>query len=155
MHWDNAHNRLAPNAGPENFKTFERRAPLSSHWRKATCEEVLCDDYVHGFVLTIDLSTDLGQRQYDYVKHDGSRSCSIHRSGMNMLSCVYRPGNAGFKPTHDHRIPIGRPAIFLVAEGDFRGNPRGIPVRVHRTGVDWADEFATHQDKVVTLLQRG
>jgi hypothetical protein len=157
MYWDKVHNRLAPDAGPEHFKSYSARAPLATHWRPATCEEAECEHFLHGFVLSVDLSTDLGQKQYHYVtKEDKERSYSIQRISMDLVKVVYGPGNPCFEPYRSqHRVPIGRPPFYLVADGDFRGNPRGTPVRRHFCVEDWVDDFANHQDKVSTVMQRG
>lgn len=157
MKWSNQYNRLVPEAGPEHFKTFSQRAPLSTHWRMATCEEYECEKFLNGFVLNINLSTDLGQQQFHYVtKVDRSRRGTFQRLSEHLVRVTYGPGNPCFEPEKSsHRIPIGRPPLLLVTGGDFRGNPRGIPVRQHRTPEDWADEFANHTNKLADRIKRG
>jgi hypothetical protein len=157
MHWDPVHNRLAPDAGPEHFKSYSARSPLGTHWRPATCEEFECDSFMCGFVLTIDLSTELGQKQWHYVtKVDKERSYSIQRPSESIVKVIYGPGNPCFEPYRsNHRVPIGRPPFYLVAEGDWRGNPRRLPPYRHRRVEDFVDDFANHQDKISTALQRG
>jgi hypothetical protein len=156
MHWDNKYNRLVPDAGPEQFVTHKVSAPIHSHWRPATCEEFECDDFVYGFVFTCDTSTELGQSQYYYLTHDRSRRYSMQRVGPQMVKFVYGPGFRGFGNAHaSHRVPIGRPPLYLVAEGDFRGNPRGVPTRVHRNVEDFVDHSWSHFDKLKTIYERG
>jgi len=157
MYWDNIHNRLAPDAGPEHFKSYAARAPLATHWRQATCEEYECDQFLHGFVLTVDLSTELGQKQWYYVaKVDRERSYSIQRLNQFIVKVIYGPGNPCFEPNRsNHRVPVGRPPFYLVADGDWRGNPRRTPMYHHRRVEDFIEDFALHQDKIAVVRKRG
>ena len=74
--------RLAPKLGPQFYKSFSLRRPLTSHWRKATCEEVDCPDFVLGFQAAVDTSTPLGQAQYDYLHRDRTRSFTERAPGI-------------------------------------------------------------------------
>jgi hypothetical protein len=150
--------RWAPEAGPEHFQTFSMRRPLGTHWRKATCAEYECNEYLRGFVLKIDLGTDLGQRQYHYVTHDRTRSYTLDRVGDRLVHVLYGPGNECFASAAKeatHIVQNGRPPFYLVSGGDWRGNPRGTPRYVHRRPEDWVENFAEHQDKLATIKQRG
>lgn len=148
--------RHVPQLGPEFFKTYQWTAPVRTHWRPATCEEFECEDFLKGFVLTVDLSTELGQKQFHYVTHDKSRKHSMQRVTATLVKFVYGPGNDCFEPKRStHRVPIGRPPFYLVSGGDWRGNPRGTPRFMHRRPEDWIDDFATHQDKLAEVQQRG
>lgn len=146
--------RVEPLMAPEAYKTYGMSMPLRTHWRPATCEEVGCAAYRSGWVSTFDLSTELGQKQYAYCKDDRSRSFSMQQASMTLVKLVYKPGNKCFQAS-DHKLPLGRPGRFYVAEGDFRGNPRNIPVRVHRSADNWVEDFSEHQDKIATAIQKG
>ncbi len=146
------HSSIKPLAGPQNYKSYTMRAPLRTHWRPASCEEVDCAAYINGFVTTVDLSTDLGQKQYDYLSHDKSRSFHMQRVNMTLVKFVYGPGNRCFNGMH--RTAVGRPPRLLVVGGDWRGNPRG-DLRVHKRLEDWVDDSRNHLDKIATLVQRG
>lgn len=149
--------RYAPEAGPQHFMTYEWSAPLRSHWRKATCEEYECDDFINGFVLTVDLSTELGKKQYYFVtKVDRERSYSMQRVTQTMVKFIYGPGNPCFAPKRNtHRVPIGRPPFYIVAQGDWRGNPRGTPRYLHRRAEDWIDDSANHFNRLAEAAKRG
>jgi hypothetical protein len=147
-------NRIPPQAGPEAYKTYSWRAPLSTHWRPATCEEVDCPDFLNGFVTTVDTATDLGQKQYHFLTHDRKRSYSMQRVNDTLCKFVFRPGTICMR-FRDHRAPIGRPPLFLVSGGDWRGNPRQIPTTRHRTAENWIEDFSDHQDRISTAVQRG
>ena len=149
-----ANSRPTSALGPEYYKTYSARAPLRTHWRAASCSEYECDDFVHGFVLTVDIGTELGQRQAYYVRHDRSRRMHEQRLSDRIIKFVYGPGNDCFR-FGEHKIPVGRPPFLLVAEGDWRGNPRGTPVRHHRNWENWVDDFASHQLQIADLFQKG
>jgi hypothetical protein len=149
-------NRIVPRLGPEHYKTYTISAPLRTHWRRATCEEYECDDFLYGFVLTIDTTTDLGMRQLEFVRYDKSRKGSIQRLSEQIIKVTYGPGNQCFEPKRStHRVPVGRPPFFLVHGGDWRGNPRGTETLVHRRPVDWVDDCATNQIRIADVHKRG
>jgi hypothetical protein len=145
--------RIEPVAGPQFYKSYTMKAPVRTHWRPATCEEYECDDFLCGFVTTVDLTSDLGQRQYHYLSHDRERSYHIQRLSMELVKFIYGPGNRCFR-SDEHRVPVGRPPRLLVVGGDWRGNPRR-EILVHTRVEDWVDDSRNHQDKIATLVQRG
>lgn len=151
--------RVAPLMEPQYYKTYEVDMPLATHWRWVSCEDYECDPFLQGFVLTCDLSTELGQKQAHFALNDKTRSCSMQRVSETMVKFLYKPGNKCFHNIPGdplrHRLPIGRPPFYLVAGGDWRGNPRGTPTMTHRRPEDWIDDFANHQDKLATAFQRG
>jgi len=146
--------RLEPDMGPEGFKSYSMRRPRSTHWRRATCEEVDCRAYIEGFVTTVDIGTELGQRQFHFITHDKKRSYSMQRVGPTVVKFLFKPGTIcmGYE---DHKVPLDKLPFFLVHEGDWRGNPRGGSPFVHKRVIDWVDDFATHQMKLAETLRRG
>jgi hypothetical protein len=143
-----------PRLGPEFYKSYKMSAPLHSHWRNATCEEYECDDFLYGFVMTANISTDLGKKQAYYLMHDKERSFHIQRVSQDIVKFIYGPGNRCFK-SGDHRIQSGRPPFYLVSGGDWRGNPRGTPTFQHRRPEDWADDCGEHQLRIAETVQKG
>jgi hypothetical protein len=154
MVWDSVNNRMVSKAGPEHFKTYSQTAPLSTHWKRGTCEEVGCDDLRNGFVTTVNTDSELGRKQFYYLTHDKDRSYSMQRVGPTLFKFVYKPGNPCMRRA-SHRVPIGRPSFYLVAEGDWRGNPRRTPPMRHRRAEDWVEDFALHQRTIADAIQRG
>lgn len=57
-------------------------------------------------------------------------------------------------PQHEHTVPIGRPELFIVRGGDWRGNPTGEH-RQHTRPEDWVDDFANNQLSVAQQIQKG
>jgi hypothetical protein len=142
--------RIQPGLEAAQYKTYGMLYPLKTHWRKATCQEVECDHYVLGWDTVVDTSTDLGKKQYDYCHSDKSRTFTETKEGFTLVRFHYGPGNRPFPGArHEHRVKVDRPPLFIVRGGDWRGNPLGVEPRLHRNGENWADDFATHQDKLV------
>jgi hypothetical protein len=139
--------------GPEHKKSYQISAPVKTHWRDATCEEVGCPNYTYGFQVEIDETSPLGQFQADYIRKDRERSFTEEPGELaGMTVFTYPPGNRCFGQKHRKRIE--RDEIFLITGGDFRGNPRGTPAQVLRSD-QWVDDFATHQDHLLDIAKRG
>lgn len=143
--------RIEPNLPAHLYKTYEIRAPLKTHWRKATCEEVRCPDYERGWKTTVDESTDLGKRQAHYIRHDRTRKHAENRLPSGLTEFTFSPGQTCFD-SHKTRLEIDE--IFVERGGDWRGNPRREG-RMHTNAEFWVESFAEHQDKLKTALERG
>lgn len=143
-------NRIIPALGPQAFKTYSWQQPLHTHFHRVTCAEVQCKNFQFGWVTIVDIATELGQQQYDYLSHDKSRSWSMDRAGDTLISFTYEPGNEFFdgSPEHEHYRPIGYDPVVLVQGGDWRGNPRGTATRIHSSIENWVDDFANHQEQL-------
>lgn len=145
-------NVIPPLASLDKYKTYGWSAPLASHWRRATCAEFECDAYRFGWVSTVDLSTELGQQQAHFMTHDRSRSCRQEPLGGPLLQFIYGPGNTCFR-VDEHRVPIGRPPLFTLTGAHWLA--RQGPARTYRSPEDWAEDFAEHQDRIATAIERG
>ena len=148
--------RPAPLADPRAYRTFTIAAPLATHFRTGTCEEAGCVNFARGWVTTVDESTQLGQRQAYFIRHDRTRGHTETRLATRLTRVAFGPGQWCFinRPTGEGHLVRTRPDIFIARDGDFRGNPTGIR-RVHANAADWADDFANHEDRLATLRNRG
>lgn len=145
-------NRVAPLADPRAYQTYTMRRPLSTHWVPATCEEAGCLAWQNGWSTTVDVSTGLGRAQHDYLRRDRTRSPHMEQVTAHLVRFDYPPGTRCFR-SGDHRVPLERPSVFVVRDGDWRGNPTG---RRRVLGADdWTDDFRNHEDKLATARERG
>jgi hypothetical protein len=144
-------NRIKPVLPAEHMKTYQVRSPVSTHFRPATCAEVECASYLFGWQTVVPADSAAA----GYIRHDRSRSHAEEREPGGMARFVFGAGQQGFPPAHDHAVRTDRPEVYLVRDGDFRGNPRGTQVRRHVRPDDWIEDFAEHQDKLATRLERG
>lgn len=145
-------NRIKPLMPASAMQTFAISAPKATHTRRATCEEVECAQYKRGWLMKLDLGTDLGQRQAYYIKHSSGRAYKVTDQREELVTLEFAPNQPCFQ---EHRVPIGRPEKFLVKGGDYRGNPLKTVTRVHKKPEFWVEEFAEHQDQLKTRLERG
>jgi hypothetical protein len=145
--------RIAPLLPVHAAKTFHIVAPLATHFRAATCAEVGCPAYLHGWQTSVDEATERGQAQAHYIRHDTSRRHAERRAATGLTVFGFEAGQRCFA-AGDHRIRVERPERFLIRGGDWRGNPRG-EAREHASAADWQEDFAGHQDRIRTAHERG
>ncbi|MEV5957302.1 hypothetical protein AB0M11_26635 [Streptomyces sp. NPDC051987] len=142
--------RPQPLMGAAAYKTYEMQAPLSTHFRPATCAEVKCPHYLNGWRVHVEALTD------DLVKaarQSGRRYREEHvAEGQTYL--VFEAGQSCFRVSQ-HRARIDRPPLYIVRDGDFRGNPRGTRARLHQRAQDWVEDFATHQQAIADQIEKG
>ncbi len=145
--------RVVPLLGPEGYKSYQISAPVRTHWRDATCEEVGCLPFREGFMIDVDITSPLGEFQADFIRHDNTRSWHTEPADVaGMIRFVFPPGNRCFGTVHKKRVE--RPELFIITGGDWRGNPRGTAPASLRPD-QWVDDFACHQDNLLTAYQRG
>lgn len=145
--------RIQPIGPVTAYRTFQVSRPLSSHWRRATCEEVQCSNFLNGWRTYIDVTTDLGKEQADYIRRHSGRSFTEETATDGRTAFTFAAGQACFA-ADGHRTPLEREGIYIARGGDWRGNPTGEK-RVHARPADWVEEFAEHQDWLTTLKERG
>ena len=144
--------RITPKLPASAMQTFQVTAPVSTHTRKASCEEVECGSYLRGWRMKIDLGTELGQKQAYYVKHHSGRSYNVVDQRDGLVTLEFPGGQPCFE---EHRVRNQLPERFLVKGGDHRGNPLGTVTRVHKKPEFWLEEFQENQDRIKTRVERG
>lgn len=147
--------QMAPLADPRAYRTFRAVAPISSHWNRVSCEQAQCPDYLRGFFIDVDVSTELGQAQFDYLhRKDKSRKGTMQKMSETIYRFTYPPGSRPFAGNnHEHYQSNERPAYYLVHDGDWRGNPTGF--KRFLTAEDWVDMSANHQAQVAHEQGKG
>lgn len=142
-------NRPAPYLGPEHMKTYQIAAPISTHFRPATCEEAGCEQYRNGWQVRIE---GLDEQDIYLATHCGRKFSRVSvAEGETYL--VFEPGQPCFR-SGSHRVRLAREERFLVAGGDWRGNPRNER-REHANAADWQEDMAGHLDQLHTAIERG
>ena len=145
-------NRVDMKTPVQMMQTFQVVSPISTHTKPATCEEVECDHYAKGWAMKLDLQTELGQKQAYYIKHHSGRKYAVANQVDGLVTLHFAPNQPCFR---EHRVPTGRPEIYRVKGGDYRGNPLRTPVRTHSKAEFWVEEFAENQDRLKTQMERG
>ena len=142
-------NRIAPQLPVSAMRSFEVFSPLETHTRKARCEEVECQHNGRGWITKIDVVMPEGQMRANYIRLHSGRSFTFTEEGT-LITFTFPAGQQCFS---DHRVSLERPAIFVVRDGDWRGNPTGF--RRALRDDDWVDTFANHQIQLAEAQNRG
>jgi hypothetical protein len=142
--------RPEPHMDPAAYKTYAVVSPLSSHFRPATCAEVACPHYLNGWRVHLQaLTPDLQHA----ARTSGRRYREEHvTEGQTYL--VFEAGQPCFKAPQ-HRARIDRAPLYVVRDGDHRGNPRGTKARLFQRPDQWVDDFATHQQTLADEIKKG
>jgi hypothetical protein len=141
--------RIEPLMPADAYKTYAVVSPLSTHFRPATCAEVDCPHYVNGWRVRIEtLTPDLLRA----ARNSGRKYTEQHRGGRDVPRVR---GRAALFPAATHRTRMDRPPLYLVRDGDHRGNPRRTRARQHLNPDNWVEDFADHQQKLADEIQKG
>lgn len=138
-------------APPSFYQTYSIRAPKSTHWRDATCEESACPYYARGFNVRVNEAEETGQKNAVLLRQDTTRAKTETRDEYGMTVFAYPPGTNCMNK-HTKRLDL--PEIYLVRGGDHRGNPKGTPTRTHTKPEFWVEEFAETQDKIIKAIEK-
>jgi hypothetical protein len=142
--------RIEPIAPVAAYKTYSLSAPPSTHRRPARCDEAGCDAYQRGWITRCDEVTELGERQAHYIRKLSGRRYTEQRTSVGLTIFTFEAGQQCFDT---HTVPLDREPIYVVRDGDWRGNPSGRR-RVLRAE-DWLDDFGNHQLHVAERAARG
>lgn len=143
--------RLPPKLPPQAMKTYQIARPLPTHWRVATCAEVDCGAWQHGWKTVLDVAKKIGQTRANYIRLHSGRAFTVEQVGT-LVTFTFSAGQRCFT---QHLVPVGREPLFAVREGDWRGNPRGTePVRF-TSARQFVDDFGEHQERLADRLKKG
>lgn len=142
--------RPEPAMASESYKTYEIRVPTATHFRPATCEEVACPQHANGWRVRVE---GLPPEMVHTAKNCGRKWTEMHvAEGETYL--IFEAGQRCFQAS-EHRTRLDKPELYLVRDGDYRGNPYGTKARLHQRPADWQDDFATHQQGLADAFQEG
>lgn len=142
--------RIVPKLEPHQVKTFQVVAPAATHYRPATCEEVECEQYRNGWQVRVEGLTPADL----HTARNCGRSFREVQVAPGETWLVYAPGQPCFRASQ-HKAPVGRPELYFVREGDWRGNPRGTRPRQHSKPEHWVEEFGEHQQTLADEIEKG
>lgn len=139
--------RIQPAMSVNAYKTYSLSAPHDRHV-PAVCEQVDCAQWRLGWTSTIDESTELGRNQAHYIRHQSGRTFKEKRGNDGLTYFVFESKQRCFA---NHQT---RPELYVVRDGDWRGNPTGRR-RVHANAADWTEDFGEHQQRVADQMEQG
>lgn len=142
-------NRPSAQLPVQAMKTYEIIAPISTHWRSATCVEVDCEPHQNGWATTVTVDSDdesiLRKAAAGQIDGIERRFIKGQADLAGFVQYVFPAGQPCFKAA-THRVPLEREPLHVVRGGDWRANTGTM--RQHVRGEDWVDDFATHQDNL-------
>lgn len=138
-------NRITPQVGAQHYQTWQIARPRSTHFRPATCAEVECDPHVHGWVTIVPASSDL-----EGIVRTSGRAFTEERQDGGLVAFTFPSGQRCFQADM-HTVPLGRPELYVVRDGDWRGNPRGTRPKRYDQAYQWVDDMACHLDRLDDL----
>lgn len=118
------------------------QSPIATHWRSASCAEVGCLDYHHGWRIRVDA---LPEADLHAMRVSGRRY-EVAEVGPGETYWVFEADQSCFKAS-THRAAVGRPELYVVRD---RGD-----VRRYDRGDQWANDLASHTTKIVDKIQEG
>lgn len=142
--------RPEPLMSPAAYKTYAMVSPLGSHFRPGTCAETDCPHYLNGWGVRVETLT-------PELLHDAKtsgRKYTVQAIAEGVTYLVFEPGQPCFRAA-EHRVRTDRPPLFVVRDGDHRGNPRRTKGRLHQRPEHWVEDFATHQQRIVDEIEKG
>jgi len=140
--------RIPPALPASAYKTYRLDSPRDTVV-KAACEYVGCQARANGWETMVDESTALGRAQALYIRTEARRTFTERRTGDGLTVFRFDPGQRCFA---NHQT---RPERYSVTGGDWRGNPLGVPPRIHTRPGDWVEDMQETLDAVRTAQERG
>lgn len=146
--------RIQPRMPVGSYQTFSVHMPRETHWRDATCEEAGCRRWANGWKTSFVPGTPEGEKIRFFIKNSPIKRKWTVVKLPGKTEVVFAAGQECFSqdhPTSHHKLPIARQQIHVVRKGDWRSawDKKAVPV------AEWIDRFATNQDKLKTLIERG
>lgn len=99
-----------------SHRTYQIIAPIPTHFRPATCEEVGCQAYANGWKTIVPSDSP----QADYIRSGRSGRRCIESTGLDQISggmveFMFEPGQKCFG-ADKHVVPLERDPLFRVRE---------------------------------------
>lgn len=159
--------RTARDINPRWIQRYEVHAPLRSHWRPATCEEVDCPgvrparceevdcpNYHNGWKTIVPAGSDL----VDLARRSGRTFIELP-AVAGLVEFRFAAGQQCFAE-HDaiggpcrqagrHLVQLDKPGLYVLRQGDRRFGSGPVRQFTGRNAPeDWRDHFSEHQEKV-------
>lgn len=134
-----------------HYKTFEIASPVNTHFKRISCSQADCQRRLKGWDTILDVSDPKHASVANWIRLQSGKRFMVKQVGT-VVTFSFPPGQDCFEP---HQKSLERPELFVVREGDWRGNPRQVDPYVHKRPEDWVDQFANHQQSIADAVQQG
>lgn len=138
-------NRIEPALPAHMMRTHAVLAPLRTHWRRATCEEIDCEPFLNGWGIA---KKHLTEEDVARFRRMGYRFATVQiEEGQDHL--WFEAGQQCFRShAEPHMKQLDRPGLFIVRDGDHRGNPRNTEPILFSGPDAWADSLNTNLEQL-------
>lgn len=116
----------------------------------AACRQVNCGAWRRGWRSIVDEATDLGRMRAAWIRYRSRRTFTESRTGppgAQLTVFTFDPWQRCFT---EHRT---RPESYFTFPGDRRAQVG--PMYVHTRPVDWVEDCAENQLRLIDQIQRG
>jgi hypothetical protein len=139
---------IMPQATPYAYETFQVKAPIKTHWRRATCEEIDCEQWREGWAVRLEM---LEPEDLHAMRNSG-RAFKQYDVADGETWWVFEPGQPCFAAAA-HITRLEREELFVLRDGDWRANPTGV--RHELSPTSWVDSFGENQESLAEEARRG
>lgn len=136
-------NRIQPKLPVQLVKTYGILAPRTTHYRKATCEEVNCKAFMNGWSTTLDESVQYQRNLAEWIRSQREWKYRDTKDEHGKTVFWFPAGQKCFNYL-EHEKRLDRPELYIVRGGDWRANT-GV-IRRHDKGEHWVEDFAEHTE---------
>lgn len=142
--------RIQPALEVHQMKTYAIRTPLETHTRPATCPQVGCLNYERGWTTKVAAGSAEERallRACSGAEDRYQRAFKRVHGNPGFMIYIFEPGTACFLIT-THRVPLERPALYVVEHGDWRAKLGRRTVGSE----EWINDFGEHQDRIARAV---
>jgi hypothetical protein len=133
------------------YDTYALKQRPAAKNRRASCDEVDCPNYLHGWRTSIDPKSDQGPAQLLYLRGDRTRKATETADPVSgLVTFTYEAGQTCFG---EHWIEMQQ--LYLVGRGDHRTPDRQKGYRRHTRAEFWVEEFGENQDRLADRAAKG
>ena len=145
-------NRIQPQGPPQAYQTFAIRRPRAPEaWVPASCEDVDCPAWTNGWVTRVPWGSDMAEA----VMASGRPFTETTVPGRPEREFMFPPGTPCFQASRHRKMARPDiPDLFVVRDGDWRGNPTGVR-RVHQRPDDWVEHLQETTARVADEIEKG
>jgi len=142
--------RIEPLHPVQTYKTYGLFAPVETHSRPATCEEVDCPAWKNGWTTRLPVNSPMVQ--WIEAKDHGRHYIETTALGTGEREFMFPAGQACFAASK-HVKPLEREPFYTVRGGDWRGST--TETRTHTRAEHWVEDFALNQQKIKETHEKG
>jgi hypothetical protein len=146
--------RVPPRMGVTAYRTFSVSSPIQTHYKSVTCKEAECQQYKFGWTTGLDITNAQQAEAATWIRMHSGLSFTFFETG-NLVTFNFPPGQTCFIGQRGgHKVPLGKPELYVVRDGDHRGNPTG-KVRKHTKPDLFVEEMAGNLTHLSDEIQKG